>query len=768
MNKLRITSIMLVLFTSVFFAQNTNVKGKIIDKETKENIFGVTIIVKGTQRGTTTNELGEFVLEKVNLKDKISISYMGYESITISPNSNYTIISLKKIANELSEVIISASRRKQVRKDVPVAISSISTKTMDEVKPSSVDQVLNQSAGVLMVDLGNEQHMMAIRQPISTKSLFLYLEDGIPIRPTGVFNHNALLEMNMAATKGIEIIRGPFSSLYGSEAIGGAVNFFTANPTQNLTGSFSGRGNNHGYLRMDAKISGTINKTGFYISGYKSQIKDGIREYGDYDKEAITLKITHQFNKNTSWNNTLSYINYLSEMSGSLDEKKFKAKDYTSYHTFTYRKANALRFNSTFKHNWNENNHTSLSLIYRDNTMKQNPSYRIDSGADFDSYTPGQENDNSFNSYGLVAQHNIDLERAKLSFGTSIDFSPNTYNVLETNVYRNKIGMFESSTLTGKTLADYEVDIFNLGGYFSGEYDITDNFKLSGGFRLDRFNYNFTNLIGAGAKDYKAPNTKNTFTAFTPRLGAIYMFSKNIGLYTNYSKGFLPPSVGQLYRKKDVPLLAPSKFNNYELGTWMSLWQNKVYLDLAAYYLEGRDEVVSVSIKEGKVRRSENRSVGKTEHYGLEYALKFKPIAEVSLRFSGSYSKHKYLNFVTKIVNGQAAVDYSGKEMKGAPSWVNNSEIAYQPNFLKGLRLSLEWQHVDKYFTDNANKFTYDGYDVFNSRIGYKKGHWHFWVNVLNISNKLYANRASTGWGRTTYTPGTPRTFNLGFEINLF
>ncbi len=64
-----------------------------------------------------------------------------------------------------------------------------------------------------MVNLGNEQHQMSIRQPMTTKSLFLFLEDGIPVRTTGLFNHNALLEMNMAAVKNIEVIKGPSSSL---------------------------------------------------------------------------------------------------------------------------------------------------------------------------------------------------------------------------------------------------------------------------------------------------------------------------------------------------------------------------------------------------------------------------------------------------------------------------------------------------------------------------------------------------------------------------
>ncbi len=63
----------------------------------------------------------------------------------------------------------------------------------------SVGDIINRIPGVFWIDLGNEQHSMSIRQPISTNAVYQYLEDGIPIRPLGVFNHNALNEKNMNA-----------------------------------------------------------------------------------------------------------------------------------------------------------------------------------------------------------------------------------------------------------------------------------------------------------------------------------------------------------------------------------------------------------------------------------------------------------------------------------------------------------------------------------------------------------------------------------------
>ena len=142
-----------------------------------------------------------------------------------------------------------------MRGETPISISTISPELINETKATSLDQLLNKVSGVYMVDLGNEQHSMSMRQPLSYGSLFLYLEDGVPIRTTGVFNHNALIEMNMANVRSIEIIKGPASSLYGSEAIGGAVNFISHRPTAIPTANIQIQANNLGYKRADFMAS---------------------------------------------------------------------------------------------------------------------------------------------------------------------------------------------------------------------------------------------------------------------------------------------------------------------------------------------------------------------------------------------------------------------------------------------------------------------------------------------------------------------------------
>lgn len=751
-------------------AQKTNkISAKIVDKQSKEPISFATIHVVNSVKGTVSDRLGYFYLNVEDKATKIIISSIGYETKTIALKDLKETVFLNESNDLLDVVVVSASRNKELKKEVPVAMSSVSTRELENTKPISVDEVLNKQSGVLMVDLGNEQHMMAIRQPISTKGVYLYLEDGLPIRPTGIFNHNALLEQNMAAAKSIEIIRGSYSSLYGSEAIGGAVNFITANPSLIPTAEIGFRRNNYGYTRFDFKASSTVGKTGVYFSGYKSNVENGFREYGDYNKETFTTKITHAFSDKLHWDTSMTYVDYFSEMSGSISYEKFISKDYSSDHTFTFRDAKSIRVKSTLDYQWDDRNSTVFTLFYRDNTMIQNPSYRISNRTSNDTFTTGEFNNNSFHSYGLVGQHNILVnERLKGSLGISIDNSPVSYKAEKIDVYRNMDGVFESYTKSDEILSDYNVDLLNSAVYFLGGYSISNTIRTNFGVRFDHFSYDFTNNMGVNANSYKAPNTKNNFAALTPRIGVMFDTSKNNSLYFNYSRGFKPPSVGELYKGTEVPLLEPSVYNNYEIGETYATKDRKFYMELVAYYLRGYNEVVSVKfLDEEGIDRSENRNAGSTEHYGIEYLFKYKPIAEIELRTSGSYSRHRYISFITN-TRPDKEESFSGKEMPGAPKWINNAEIGYQPHFIKGLRLGLEMQHISPYFTDEANEFDYVGYSFFNLRIGYRTNHIYVWSNVNNLFDSVYATRASTSWGKTTYTPGTPQTFNIGIAYSIY
>jgi len=604
-----------------------------------------------------------------------------------------------------------------------------------------------------MVNLGNEQHQMSIRQPMTTKSLFLYLEDGIPIRTTGVYNHNALLEMNMPAARQIEIIKGPSSSLYGAEAIGGAVNIITQAPPAVFSGQASVQINNNGYKRADVQVGNTFGKFGLLISGYYANRRNGPIDHSNFHKTGITIRGDYAISEKTKWVNDITYVNYFSDMLGSLDSIHFTNKDYSTPQTFTYRKVPALRYKSQLFHQWNSNSSTQVSFVFRDNSVQQNPSYRVKNIATDPGRAYGEINESAFNTYMLIAQHqqSFNFLNSKLIAGISVDNSPSTYSSNFINIDRDSRGYYVSYATTDSVLSQYKTGINNLASYVHYEAEIVRGLKLTAALRYDFYHYDFENALPPSAFT-GAPSTTNNFKRFSPKVGATYNY-KGVGIYANYSEGFVPPQISELYTGVKVPYLGPQTFYNYEAGGWFSLLKNKLYADWSYYLLNGTNEIITVKNPDNS---TENQNAGKTKHTGIEYGITYRPINSLSIRFSAANSKHTFGDYVEK------GVAYNNNELAGGPRFIANAEVSYKPVFVKGLRVSAEWQHIGPYYMDNANSKKYDGFDLLNLRAGYSIHRFEVWVNALNATNTYYSTYASKSGSTLSYNLGDPREFTVG------
>ena len=225
--------------------------------------------------------------------------------------------------SDLSPVIVTANKLKERRSQAPIAISILSQKLIEETKAQRIDALLNKVSGVYMPTIGGEQHMMSIRQPISLKGLYLYLEDGMPIRTSGLFSSNSLIEINTANIYSIEVIKGPASALYGAEAIGGVVNFLSQPVPIKNTLDISSQINNTGFTKIDIAGGTPTKKGGWFISGSFTNQKNGVTEHSDFNKNAFSLKKEFIINKKLKGYQTLNYIDYYTQMTGSLDSIKF-------------------------------------------------------------------------------------------------------------------------------------------------------------------------------------------------------------------------------------------------------------------------------------------------------------------------------------------------------------------------------------------------------------------------------------------------------------
>ncbi|MET3029028.1 TonB-dependent receptor [Flavobacterium sp. UW10123] len=686
---------------------------------------------------------------------------------------------------ELENVFVTANRTATLRKETPVAISKLTAKTINEAKATAVYEIINKTPGVLMVNLGNEQHMMSIRQSMTTNAYYLYLEDGLPIRPMGIFNHNALLEINQYNLQSIEVIKGPVSSLYGPEAVGGTINLISIKPPVDPEFKFGIQADNYGYRRFQAAGGATIGKVGFHIAGISSLQENGWMTYSDYNKDNLNARIDYNISPSTRLISNTMYGKYYSDMSGTVNEEAFNNRTYKSTSDFTYRKSDALRTRLTLEHDWNSNSSSYITTYLRDNKLGQNPSYGIKWSPTVNPTTAkGEVNSNNFKSYGAIGQHTqkFDFLSTKLVAGALYDYSPVTYwsyvidlkaNLNPGQPGKQTVDSYEIiAEHPDSKLSDYTADIFNTAGYAQINFNPIEKLVITIGGRYDNMKVNYDNAIdfSTGSKVYDK---------FTFKAGANYNPVESAGFYGNYSQGFAPPGITSIFRAKPgtggtsgVPAefyynLKPADFNNYEIGGWLSFFENKLNFDYAFYYMEGKNELLNIKLPDNS---TDYRSAGETRHKGIEFGASYKPSKQFNIRLGGTYAQHTYIDFKLSDKPSDPIQDLNGKEMPSAPKWSGNSEVSYYPNWLPNLRTSLEWQLVGSYYQDQINTVKYDGYNIFNARIGYQWKKIEVYGNVLNLTDKLYAynvTRTNVANAQPTYTAAAPRTFVFGLQYNF-
>ncbi|HLC83972.1 MAG TPA: TonB-dependent receptor, partial [Bacteroidia bacterium] len=430
-----------------------------------------------------------------------------------------------------------------------------------------------------------------------------------------------------------------------------------------------------------------------------------------------------------------------------------------------------------------ESNNTVLHLFYRGNSIGQNPAYSIRWTTGKTTAT-GQVNVNNLASRGFVLQHVTDIKpiRTKLIAGLSLDNSPTNYNAyqIDLNAQLRPGGLsVEKYTISNERpdikLADYSAILLNYAAYTQAEIKPIKRLCVILGGRYDVMSFNYKNHLDLSSG-------KKSFEQFSPKIGATFKLSSNSNIYANFAKGFSPPGLTSIFTKKPNTNpaefyynLGPAQFTNYEVGAWVSLFKNKLDLDLTFYQLLGKNELLSIRQPDNS---TDYQSAGKTTHQGIEYGATYRPNKEWMVRFSGTNAVHRFDEFILSTKTSDLVKDVNGNTMPGAPSWIANSEVIYKPKYVKGLKLGLEWQHMSSWYQNQVNTVKYEdkgvfgakGISVLNARIGYEMKGIEIFSNIMNLTNELYAFNATRGnalSSRTTYTPAPPRTFVFGIQYNF-
>jgi outer membrane receptor protein involved in Fe transport len=679
------------------------------------------------------------------------------------------VCSLTAVAAEvaLGDITVTGTREAEPRAESTATVDTVSTKDIETTRPAHPSEIMDQVPGVHVSVTGGEGHQTSIRQPITTNAVYLYLEDGIPTRSTGFFNHNALYEVNIPQAAGIEVTKGPGTSLYGSDAIGGIVNVTTKAPPEEFEVSANVEVGSYGWRRLLLSGGDSAESDGVRADLNLTHT-DGWRDATGYDRRSGTVRWDHFLDGGASLKTVITASDIDQETAGS---SRLSATDYENDPTrnatpISYRKVGAVRVSAAYEKE-SGNSLLSITPYMRQNTMNYMANWSL-------GYDPTVLETDS-NSLGLLAKYRMDFSpmRTRVIIGADIDNTPGSR-------YENSIeavrvaGIYTSYTVDEK-IYDYDVTYQGFSPYLHLETSPTDKLRLSAGLRYDMMSYDYDNRMADGALDvtvtqladrvitYNHPaDSKVDFSHLSPKLGATYMFSPAINGFVSYRHAFRAPSEGQLFRPGTSVAsldLEPVKVDSYEIGLRGKGGEGLSY-ELSVYQMSKTDDLVSYQDPVTGDRTTVN--AGETLHKGIEIGVNAAFSQQWKLAFSYAVNKHTYEDWV---VNG---TDYSGKEMASAPSNVANTRLTYHPAMLNGGEIGAEWVHLGNYWMDDENTQSYAGHDLYNLRVNYPVlEKLELYARVMNLSDVRYATTAAVSRGNAEYAPGMPRTFYAGINYKF-
>ncbi len=241
----------LVFLTQLTFAQQQIVKGVVFSEGLP--LEGASVILKGSTFGTITDASGVFSLILSNIKNsKITISYLGYKSLTLKITKLSNDLGNVELFSDdkLDEVVISGTLKpvSRLRSPVPVEVYA---ESFFKANPSpSIFEALEIINGVRPQLNCNVCNTGDIHINGQEGSYTMILIDGLPI-VSGLSTVYGLSGIPQSLIERVEIVKGPASTLYGSEAIGGVINLITKIPENSYKISFDSFGSGWGEMNFD-------------------------------------------------------------------------------------------------------------------------------------------------------------------------------------------------------------------------------------------------------------------------------------------------------------------------------------------------------------------------------------------------------------------------------------------------------------------------------------------------------------------------------------
>lgn len=808
---------LLAIFSiSSLFAQNpTIVTGRIVRASNGEPLVGASILVKGSNRGTITDQFGRYRISVIGTVTLIG-RFIGFQDMekTVVPSPDRRVTAdFKLVSNDmqLRDVVVSANRVEEYLQKVPVAASVISQRDMERRSIYNTLESLNNVPNLITDSWLNSQVSFSIRG-LSTvfdnvgfeSTVALYIDD-VYFSRSFAFN-STLMDIDR-----IEVLRGPHGTLFGKNTIGGVIHIVSEKPELANNGQVELNYGNYNFFQARAKIN-------------RELIKD-----------KLAVRVTGAYTRRDG---------YINDKVPAIE-----ASNKTAFYGF---RASALytpnpNVNITLRGYYGNDGKAENTFVYASKPDHDPVGVAADEGM-----TTKQNVPNTFyrKQYGTVAKGEIKIGRNTLTtitaYNNSIDdyFGDNDVSAADVSLWgrTQKLRNFSQelrihsprdekfSYIGGLYFLSEQigaVDTFSLGKGFipvgeeilgmpipnasafttegyttnsvihsrslaafgSGSYELTKKLRLNVGLRLTaenrRLDYwqqihnQLYNGVPFGLIDIYAVNVgdkaepverKANNTVLSYDLGLDYRFTPYLMGYAKFARGFKgagfntsvttdPEGTGLVFK--------PEFVNNYELG-FKSKFSERTRFNTAVFYTDyiNKQELLD----QGTRVRVANAP--KTRGWGIESEFSGM-LKNFRVDVSAGYLHFRYIDFPFGTDDEGNPVNYAGNRLLKAPDVTFS--VAPEYTFHLSDQMRLFWgfniNHTGKAFNDisNSDIIARRAATIVNSRLALapRNGKWSIALWGKNLTNRQFIQHGwEYDWG-DQIAWSRPRYYGLEVYLNF-
>jgi iron complex outermembrane recepter protein len=649
-------------------------------------------------------------------------------------------------AEELSTVTVTATRIASASFDVPAAITSVPAQQLqDQALGINLADDIGTVPGLLARNRNNyaQDQQISIRG-IGANSTFgirgvrIY-QDGIP--QTGADGQGQVSQFNLDSAASVEVLRGPFSALYGNSS-GGVIQIFTATgsePDQLRTAAAYG---SFGVWRAGLDASGADGPFN-YNADFTHFSVDGYRPQSSADNESFNARLGYSASEHSRLALILNVVS-------RPDAEDPLGLTPTQFATNPYQAApSALLFNTRKSLQqqqagliWNLDlsDTQSLALMgyYGHRSILQFLSIPVAVQAPPTSSGGVVGLDRDFG--GGDAHWAWKSELAGMPFSLVAGVSYDRQNELRRG-YNNYIG----STLgvQGALRRDENDIIYDIDEYAQATWDVTPRWSLMAGVRHSDVNFSVEDHFVTSVNGDDSGST--TYSAGTPVAGVVFKVSPALNLYASYGRGFQTPLGSELAYRPDGGAgpnfdLAPARSVNTEFGAKFAL-RPELTAEATLFQTLTQNEIV-VDTNQGG--RSTYQNSGRTRRRGAEGALDWHLADPWHLQLAYTYVdatyRDAYLTCTAAPCSVPSVLVPAGNRLPGVPK--NDAFAALHYGREAGVQLALEGQLLSTVAVNDVNSVFASGYAVFGASVGwaapFTSGRWNAFVRVNNLFNRRY------------------------------